>query len=174
MNNVNIISVRGKAIADLGLWIMEETRFASDLTFCQFKTTKRSWFTLAKLNFPQQQGFFRVPKYSSALNWKRMLDCLERSFLQVLVPVVLSSFPEVLIYIHPTQGQEKESIFHLKKRVWRNKTVWNKSWESMLQSSLLALLVQLIRHAEVFTFPIWIAVHIVVAHRRVFSFCQSK
>lgn len=51
MDNENI-SVRGKAIADLGLWIMKETRFASDFTFCQFKTTKRSWFTLGKLNFP--------------------------------------------------------------------------------------------------------------------------
>lgn len=37
MGKVNIISSRGKAIADLGLWIMEETRFASDLAFCQFK-----------------------------------------------------------------------------------------------------------------------------------------
>lgn len=51
MDNMNII--RGKkAIVDLRLWIMEETRFASDLAFCQFKTTKRSWFTLGKLNFP--------------------------------------------------------------------------------------------------------------------------
>lgn len=52
MDNVNIISVRGKATADLGLWIVEETRFASDLALCQFKTTKRPWFTLGKLNFP--------------------------------------------------------------------------------------------------------------------------
>lgn len=50
MDNVNIIRGEKKAIADLRLWIMEETRFASDLTFCQFKTIKRSWFTLGKLN----------------------------------------------------------------------------------------------------------------------------
>lgn len=164
----------GKPLQTLGsgLWKKQDLLLTS--LFVSLKQQRDHGLLLLSWTFHNSKVFFRVPKYSSALNWKRMLDCLERSFLQVLVPVVLSSFPEVLIYIHPTQGQEKESIFHLKKRVWRNKTVWNKSWESTLQSSLLALLVQLIRHAEVFTFPIWIAVHIVVAHRRVFGFCQSK
>lgn len=106
MNNVTVLAGGGRgqeAIVYLGLWIMEATRFASDLTSCQFKMTKIPWFTLGKLNFPKQQVFLGALKCSSALNWKRMLDCLETSFLQVLVPVVLSHFPEVLIHIQPTR-----------------------------------------------------------------------
>lgn len=52
MDTVNITREKKKAIVDLRLWITEETGFASDLTFCQFKSTKRSWFTLGKLNCP--------------------------------------------------------------------------------------------------------------------------
>lgn len=161
----------GKPLQSLGSWLWKKQDLLLTSLFVSLKQQRDHGLLLVSWTFHNSKVFFHVPKYSCALNWKRIVDCLERSFLQVLVPVVLSYFPEVL---HPAQGQEKENIFHLNKRVWRNKTVWNKIWGSTLQSSLLAFLVQLIRHAEVFTLPIWIAVHIVVAHRRVFGFCQSK
>jgi len=136
MDNVNIIWGGKKAIVDLRLWLMEETRFASDLNFVSLNQQRDHGLLLVSLAFHNSNAFFHVLKCSSALHWKRMLDCLERRFLQVLVPVVLSYFPEVLIYIYPTQRQQKENTFHLNKRLGRNKTVWNKSQESKLQNSL--------------------------------------
>lgn len=82
-----------------------------------------------------------------------MLDCLETSFLQVLVPVALSYFPEVLIYIHPTQKQQKENIFSPEQEDLEEQICLEQKL-SIQASEQFALLVQFIRHDKVFTFPI--------------------